>query len=113
MTVDLAHGRAQFVSGEFKNSNTYTYEVKLRSEALQCKDFQIVIKVREFSFFCLKSHFSVRFVFEISRVYYRTFLQTVIMRMTTLNLKNSALEFFKHLFVCYLIFVSFLLSEPG
>jgi hypothetical protein len=45
MTVDLAHGRAQFVSGEFKDTNTYTYEVKLRTEELQCKDFQIVIKV--------------------------------------------------------------------
>lgn len=45
MTVDQAHGRAQFVSGEFNNTNTYTYEVKLRTEELQCKDFQIVIKV--------------------------------------------------------------------
>ncbi|PNF29696.1 hypothetical protein B7P43_G13069, partial [Cryptotermes secundus] len=44
MSVDLAHGRAQFVSGESKNTNTYTYEVKLRTEELQCKDFQIEIK---------------------------------------------------------------------
>jgi hypothetical protein len=58
MTVDLAHGRAQFVSEQFKNTNTYTYEVKLRTEEPQCKDFQIVIKVRKYHFLVKITFFS-------------------------------------------------------
>jgi hypothetical protein len=57
MSVDLAHGRAHFVSADFKNTNTYTYEVKLHTEELQCKDFQIAINVRICPFFPLKPHF--------------------------------------------------------
>jgi len=50
MTVDLAYGRAQFVSEEFKATNTYTYEATLRSTELQCNDFQIAIKVKKIFF---------------------------------------------------------------
>ncbi|KDR08411.1 Integrin alpha-PS3 [Zootermopsis nevadensis] len=44
MTVDLSYGRAHFISEELKISNNYTYEVKLRSESPQCKDFYIAIR---------------------------------------------------------------------
>jgi hypothetical protein len=55
MTVDLSYGRAQFVSKEFKATNTYIYEATLRSTEPQCKDFEIAIKVKE--------KFSTLFVF--------------------------------------------------
>lgn len=54
MTVDMSYGRAQFVSKEFKATNTYIYEVTLRSMEPLCMNFEIAIKVKEklFQFLC-------------------------------------------------------------
>jgi hypothetical protein len=53
MTVDLAYGRAHFVSEQFQTLNTLTYEAQLRNTEAQCKDFHIAIKVREETFLAL------------------------------------------------------------
>lgn len=53
MTVDLAYGRAHFVSEQFHTLNTYTYDAQLRNTEPQCKDFHIEIKVREKTFLAL------------------------------------------------------------